>query len=57
MTVSLASGGTITVLENGMVEFRDKGRTFRTEGKGSQELTAEWIQGIAYGTDVRYVKR
>lgn len=57
MTVSLANGGTVTVLANGSVEFRDGGRVFRTGGKGSYPETVAWVESLAYGRDVRYVKR
>ncbi|AXH66486.1 hypothetical protein SEA_SATIS_337 [Streptomyces phage Satis] len=55
MTVYLANGGRITVLSNGTVEFREKGRTFRTDGKGDYAETVRWVESLAYGTDVRYV--
>lgn len=55
MTVYLANGGRVTVLANGTVEFREKGRTFRTDGKGDYAETVRWVESLAYGTDVRYV--
>lgn len=55
MTVTLANGGKVTVLENGTVEFREKGRVFRTDGRGDYAENVRWIQGLAYGTEVRYV--
>lgn len=57
MTVSLANGGTVTVLESGTVEFRDGKRVFRTEGRGSYAETVRWVESLAYGRDVRYVRQ
>lgn len=55
MTVSLANGGTVTVLESGTVEFRQGKRVFRTDGKGSFPATVAWVESLAYGDDVRYI--
>jgi hypothetical protein len=57
MVVSLANGGTVTVRENGTVEFRNGRRVFRTDGKGSYAQTVAWVEALAFGRDVRYVKR
>lgn len=57
MVVSLANGGTVTVLASGSVEFRNGRRVFRTDGKGSHAQTVAWVESLAYGRDVRYVKR
>ena len=55
MTVSLANGGTVTVLESGTVEFRQGERVFRTDGKGFFPATVAWVESLAYGDDVRYI--
>lgn len=57
MTVNLANGGTITVLNDGTVEFRNGKRVFRTDGKGSKAQTVAWVESLAYGRDVLYVTR
>lgn len=55
MTIQLADGGTVNVLPSGTVEFRREGRTFRTEGRGSYDASARWVESMAYGREVQYV--
>lgn len=47
MTIRLANGGTLTVLESGTVEFR-KGREYNvTPGRGSYAANVEWLESLA----------
>jgi hypothetical protein len=39
------------------VEFRNGKRVFRTDGRGDYAETVRWVESLAYGDDVRYVKR
>lgn len=55
MTVSLANGGTLTVLDSGTVEYRMGKRVMRMAGRGGYSATCRWVASLAYGRDVRYV--
>lgn len=49
MTVRLANGGTVTVTDNGTVEYRRGRERNWIPGRGSYAETAEWLQGLVNG--------
>jgi hypothetical protein len=50
MVVKLDNGGTVTVLENGSVEYRRGRERNWIPGRGSYAETAEWLESVTGGS-------
>lgn len=61
MTVHLRDGNRVIVRANGKIEYLVMGpgghvdRTYRRDGLGSFEKSADWVRASAWGRDARFI--